>query len=264
MKVQDAYRNAPHYDAEYEGLQDVAFLVDFALRYADGGKVLELCSGTGRITFPLAEAGLRVTGLDITADMLAVAKGKLRNLPIAVQQRVRLVEGDMRTDVVGEGEYDVVIVPFNSFMHMLNQQDQLAALRNAWQHVKPGGYFLADIFLPDVVRLARHRTSSMQELEKSVPLPEENAMLLRSGAFDYLPATQILSATWVYQVFDAVSMMLRYSYVSPFEIRMVFPGEWELLLKTVGFEIVEKWGDFNQEPFDEESPRMLFVCRRPM
>lgn len=264
MNVKDAYRNAPHYDAEYPDLPDVAFLVEFATEYAQNGKVLELCCGTGRITFPLAEAGLHVTGLDVTPAMLDVARVKLANAPWQVQQRIKLIEGDMRFDSVGEESYDLVVIPFNSFLHMLTQQDQLAGLKNAFRHVRPGGYFLADIFLPDVNRLARHRTASLFELEKRVFMSDENAYLVRAGAFDYLPASQTLSATWVYQVFDADSMQLRYSYISPFEIRMIFPGEWELLLAKAGFEIVERWGNFDRAQFGEKSPRMLFVCRRPL
>ena len=60
--------------------QDVAFYRDAVQEYGD--PVLELGCGTGRITLALAEAGQRVTGLDISERMLercsAEARGHCR------------------------------------------------------------------------------------------------------------------------------------------------------------------------------------------
>src|SRR3990172_1677481 len=118
--VQDHYRNAPHYDSEYADLTaDIDFNVQLARDFAKGGKILEFCSGTGRITFPLIEEGFEVTGVDITPAMLNLAKQKLAERPADLQKYLTLVEGDMRTVDVGKGEYSLVLIPFNSFMHML-------------------------------------------------------------------------------------------------------------------------------------------------
>jgi ubiquinone/menaquinone biosynthesis C-methylase UbiE len=54
---------------------DVAFYERIARD--TGGRVLELACGTGRITLPLAQAGLRVTGVDRSEAMLAIARHKL-------------------------------------------------------------------------------------------------------------------------------------------------------------------------------------------
>ena len=55
------------YDASFpEEIGDVPFYEDLARR--TGGPVLELGCGTGRVVWPLAEAGLHVVGLDISAS----------------------------------------------------------------------------------------------------------------------------------------------------------------------------------------------------
>ena len=69
-----------------------------ALAARAGGPVLELAVGSGRLTVPLAADGDDVTGVDLDPAMLARARaGRERRGP-AVARRVRLVEGDARTD----------------------------------------------------------------------------------------------------------------------------------------------------------------------
>lgn len=268
-EIQDQYRNAPHYDIEYADVtRDIGFTVLLAQELAGGGKILEFCSGTGRITFPLAhagiEAGFSVVGVDYTPAMLDIATEKLSEESPGIKQIVTLIQGDMRKVDVGKGEFSLVLVPFNSFLHMTTQKDQLAALQNAWDHLLPGGYFLADIFLPDVNRLARNMSSSWIQMEKVIPVEEEGIVLIRSGAFDYEPHNQLLSATWQYQIFKlGGERRLLETYWSPFEVRVIFAAEWKLLLEKAGFKIIEKWGSFDREPFGDSAGRMLFLCKKP-
>lgn len=76
------------------GEVDIPLLLDYAA--AQGGPVLELACGTGRVVLPLARAGHLVTGIDSSPQMLAQARAKLAPEPEEVRQRVTLVHGDMR------------------------------------------------------------------------------------------------------------------------------------------------------------------------
>ena len=53
-------------------VEDIEFYVDEAR--STGGPVVELACGTGRISVPVAKAGIRVIGVDASAGMLEVAK----------------------------------------------------------------------------------------------------------------------------------------------------------------------------------------------
>src|SRR4051812_40063712 len=61
------------------------------------GPVLEVACGTGRLTIPLAEDGVDITGLDISAQMLEQAEKK------AIERHVRvpLIRGDARNFDLG-------------------------------------------------------------------------------------------------------------------------------------------------------------------
>jgi 2-polyprenyl-3-methyl-5-hydroxy-6-metoxy-1,4-benzoquinol methylase len=71
MSDLDPIRDGRHYDA-LKAQNDIAFYL--AQAQAASGPVLEI--GTGRVTIPLAAAGVDITGLDVSASMLEEAKRK--------------------------------------------------------------------------------------------------------------------------------------------------------------------------------------------
>jgi ubiquinone/menaquinone biosynthesis C-methylase UbiE len=86
---------APFYDWENArtlGRRDVPFWRHLALQA--GGPVLELGCGTGRISVPLARAGVQLTGIDRSAPMLAFAQRRLRR--VKRHSQVSLIQGDIR------------------------------------------------------------------------------------------------------------------------------------------------------------------------
>ena len=86
-------RAARFFDADYAGyLDDLPLLEAYAQRA--GSPLLELGCGTGRLLIPLAEAGYRVTGVDLSPEMLRIAQMKAEAAGVA--DRVTLIEGDYR------------------------------------------------------------------------------------------------------------------------------------------------------------------------
>ena len=78
---------AEHYDEDTAGLP-VEPVVDF-LAPLGGGGALELAIGTGRIAVPLASRGVRVSGIDLSPDMVARLRAKSTDIPVVI--------GDMAT-----------------------------------------------------------------------------------------------------------------------------------------------------------------------
>src|SRR5690554_5357898 len=71
----DIYELNDLYDLTIQHQDDVQFYVDLAK--TNGGKVLDIGCGTGRVTLPLLKAGIDVVGLDNSAAMLKIARDKL-------------------------------------------------------------------------------------------------------------------------------------------------------------------------------------------
>src|SRR5437899_3339655 len=95
--------------------QDVVFYREAAREFGD--PVLELGCGTGRITMALAEAGKRITGLDLSERMLERAVKKRAALRVEARERVHLVQGNMAGFDLGE-KFRLIIIPFWPLKHV--------------------------------------------------------------------------------------------------------------------------------------------------
>jgi SAM-dependent methyltransferase len=122
-------------------VEDVAFYVEEAL--IAGGPVLELGVGTGRIAVPIAAAGARVVGVDLSEGMLDVARERAEAMGVAIDLR----QGDMRDPPV-DGTFPLVVIPFRSLLHMETDGDRRAVLRVVARLLAPGGRFIFDVFAP--------------------------------------------------------------------------------------------------------------------
>ncbi len=100
-----------------------------------GGKVLELGCGTGRVTMGLAEAGYQVTGLDASAGMLELARSKLAMQTSKIQRRIQYEQGDL-SDFNLNDRFDLVVVPYYAFNHLLTPFQRYRALGLVRQHMK--------------------------------------------------------------------------------------------------------------------------------
>jgi ubiquinone/menaquinone biosynthesis C-methylase UbiE len=146
---------APFYDWENArtlGRRDVKFWTRVAQR-ADG-RVLELGCGTGRISLPLARAGVELVGVDRSAPMLRRAGDQMRSLPSA--RRARLVRGDIRRLPFADAAFATVLAPYGILQSLTRAGDLRAALASAARVVRPGGTFGVDL-VPDVPNWREYR-----------------------------------------------------------------------------------------------------------
>src|SRR3954470_5080795 len=92
------YSDALLYDYEYRRRRaDVGFYRELARkRLGEGGRILELGAGSGRVTIPLARAGYDVVAVDSSRPMLAKLRARVATLPKAVAKRITVVEADLR------------------------------------------------------------------------------------------------------------------------------------------------------------------------
>lgn len=132
-----------HADLQAEVLDAVALLLTLA---GMGGRVLELGVGTGRLAIPLARAGLRVVGLDISADMLRILQGKPGGDLVAV------VRGDM-VDPPLAGPFDVVLCAFNGLFGLPDAATQTRCIAAAARLLDPVGHLVLDSAVPQPWRL---------------------------------------------------------------------------------------------------------------
>jgi ubiquinone/menaquinone biosynthesis C-methylase UbiE len=123
------------YDA-FPFAADLSLYLELAA--AQGGRVLDVACGSGRVLVPLAQAGHQVTGVDASAHMLAVAREKLVAAGSDAGANARLVQGDMRSFQLDE-RFDLAVIAVKSFAYLTERTDQEQTLARVAAHLRPGG-----------------------------------------------------------------------------------------------------------------------------
>ena len=119
----------------------------FLSRITAGSTVLELTSGTGRLSIPLVKAGVVLTCVDISQGMLDVLERKLQKEGL----NARLQCSDVQHLNFAK-EFDISILPFQSFMELVGRKKQLNCLRSVYRALVPQGRFFCSMHNPVVRR----------------------------------------------------------------------------------------------------------------
>jgi SAM-dependent methyltransferase len=129
---------APHYDAVTgDSATEAAFIQDIIeRRHGAAATLLDLGCGTGSVTALLAGA-YRVSGLDISPGMLAVARQKL-------PRRTRLHLADM-TSFGLDDRFDVIVCAYQGINHLLSPAAWKSCFDRAYEHLNRGGLFIFDV-----------------------------------------------------------------------------------------------------------------------
>ncbi|SBW07367.1 class I SAM-dependent methyltransferase [uncultured Dysgonomonas sp.] len=245
-KVGDLIYDANMYDGMNTFLLDLQFYKKW-LPKNKGAKILELCCGTGRLTIPIAKDGYDISGLDYTSSMLEQAKVKAAEAGLDI----RFIEADIRTFDLQE-KYDLIFIPFNSIHHLYKNEDLFKAFNAVKKHLKNGGLFLLDCFNPNIQYIVE---GEKEQKEIAGYTTEDGREVLIKQTMRYENKTQVNRIEWHYYIngeFDSIQNL---------DMRMFFPQELDSYLERNGFDIIHKYGGFEEEPFDDKSEKQAFVCR---
>lgn len=239
---------------------DVEFYLALAKKAAEEGHgVLELACGTGRVAIPIARSGIETVGLDLSAAMIARAREKSDGM-----ETVRWVEGSMNQFELPE-RFGLAFIAFRSFQHLLTLRDQLSCLECIHRHLTPGGRVSINVFNPDIVVMGQWLGAMMGDLQRR----REDYQNPRSGrparvweTRQYHPASQEVESTFIDEELDADGSVVSRVY-RDLRLRYVFRYEMEHLFARTGFEVEALYGDFAGGSFEDTSPEMVWVARRP-
>jgi ubiquinone/menaquinone biosynthesis C-methylase UbiE len=259
MKTEyDAFANS--YDLEYGQTQvDLDFYVNQAK--AAQPPVLELACGTGRVTIPIARAGVPIVGVDSAAEMLARAQEKVHSvggLPVT------LVEGDMRTFELAE-RFGLAIIPARSFLHLLTPDDHKAALRNIREHLVDGGKLAMNFFVPDIQVIAadmdkaRGRQALRFSHEFVDPMNEQRIAVWESRFYDTY--RQRIHVRFAYERLDDDGVVVARQHKG-YTLCYIFRNEMSHLFELCGYEVEALFGGFDGAPFTADSTEMVWVARK--
>jgi ubiquinone/menaquinone biosynthesis C-methylase UbiE len=250
---------APFYDWENArtlGRRDVPFWRRLAAT-ADG-PVLELGCGTGRVSLPLARAGVRLIGVDRSSAMLEVTKRRTAKRSSFDRLKTRgtslsLVRADIRALPFGDRSFAMALAPYGMLQSLLTDDDLAATLASVARILRRGATFGIDL-VPDVPRWREYR----------------NRVQLRGPTSDGARLTLIESVRQDRRrrltTFEQRYVKRRGRQVDErrFELtfRTIRVKELTGRLEAAGFEVDGALGDYRGRPWDERADVWIILARK--
>ncbi|WP_394233030.1 class I SAM-dependent DNA methyltransferase [Niallia oryzisoli] len=211
-----------------------------------GKKLLDLACGTGELTIQLADEGYDVTGVDLSGDMLAVAKEKADKRG----HSLFFAEQDM-SELEGLGQFDIIGIFCDSLNYLQTEREVVQTFERVLHHVKPEGLFLFDVhsvykintlFIDQTYAYNGEDVSYIwQCFEGEYPNSVEHEL-----TFFHLD-----THTNQYNRYDELHLQRTYAI-----------EQYEKWLSMTGFELLDVTADFLHSNPNAESERIFFTARK--
>lgn len=230
-----------------------------------GDPILELACGTGLITMELARAGFRVTGLDISSDMLQVAQEKIAHEEADVRSRIRLVEADMKDFELDE-QFSGIFLPSNSFGYLTALDDQKSCVRAIYEHLRPQGLMVVEErnYTPEILMgmLQRRGAITVQRAGVNPATGRFTSFHSATLMMDFIRQT-IYGRRFIDEIQDDGTVK---RYMAPnggaYRTHYFARFELQLLIEQAGFTVRELWGGSDRQPLGPRSYNMIFVAEK--
>ncbi|HYH47355.1 MAG TPA: class I SAM-dependent methyltransferase [Thermoanaerobaculia bacterium] len=214
------------------------------------GEVLELMCGTGRLSLPLLQSGVRLCCVDYSAEMLDVLRRRLGEEGLEAE----VCEQDVRALDLGRA-FELLLLPFHSLSEILAAEDRALALASLRRHLAPGGRLVVTLHNPavQVPRLDGERRKICDR-----PIPGKEATLRVWSTARYRSEQGIGEAVQEYEVLDTEGRL-----VETRELRLRFAvigrEAFEREAAAAGLRVRRFWGDYAGGAFDpERSPAQIW------
>ena len=235
-------RFADVYDEWYGDVSDAAATVAVLAELAEGGSVLELGVGTGRLALPLAARGLDVHGVDASPAMVE----RLRAKPGGGAVHVTL--GDFAdVDVDVPGGFALAFVAFNTLFNLTTAEAQQRCFTNVAGRLRPGGAFVLEAFVPDAD--AAPAGGGLTTRSISADAVELQATLADVGG-------QTISGSTISITSSGITLR-------PWHIRWATPSQLDEMAAAAGLVLADRWGGWERVEHSPEDRRHVTVYRRP-
>lgn len=206
-------------------------------KYAENCEnVLEFMCGTGRILYHLKHK--EMWGIDANDKMIERARENLKGL------NVHLIMGDVR-DVDLQREFCLIIIGLNS-LTMFPKEERRKILKNAYRHLRDGGYVIVDIFNPfEMVEGILHHGDTIFQGSK-----------VYSRFFVPIRYKDHWKMLYFYDIVEGHNMERRVAELHIYEISK---NEIVEEMEEIGFKIEAIYGDYDMNEFEEDSEKIIVV-----
>lgn len=215
--------------------------VDVLSDLAGEGPAVEFAIGTGRVAIPLSEAGVRVSGIELSHAMISRLREK------AAEDEIPVVQGDMAEASAGNN-FSLAFLVFNTIANLLTQDEQVHCFKNAARHLAPGGCFVIELWVPQLRSLAPGHGGTVEVSHPGYLLVDTYDVLNQHVTSHHVSFGPELS--------DG-----RDARIGRTPHRYIWPSELDLMARLAGFELESRWADWDRSAFTAESRSHVSVYR---
>jgi 2-polyprenyl-3-methyl-5-hydroxy-6-metoxy-1,4-benzoquinol methylase len=232
-------------DAPYE--QWVEFVKGKLEKYGvEGHSLLDIACGTGELSVRFAKEGFRVTGVDLSGDMLRVAQEKAGNLGLSIP----FYQQDM-AELEGLGLFDTIGIFCDSLNYLPSEETVVQTFENIFHHLDHNGIFIFDVH--SVYKI------SHLFLEQTFTLNEDHLAYI----WNSFPGEYVNSIEHELSFFVLDDKSGKYDRFDELHYQRTFSIEqYSIWLKKAGFEILEINADFETKSPEPKSERIFFIVRK--
>jgi len=249
------YRNtADFYD--YDNREIIKDDLDFYVEYANKtkGPILELASGTGRVSFYVAEKTGRILEcIELSEQMLERFRDKLKKSNKQSQENIHIRNGDMSNFNLDQ-KFEYIMIPWRALQWLPVKEKTIECLNCVYKHLTDNGIFIFDIFKP--------RTYDEKWLGKE------------DISYDIIDGDKRVIRSTINHYADTEKKYIQYKN----KIRILENGEERVkedlltikyyeyndivdILKELKFKIKEEYGYYDKRAI-KDGEEMIFVCTK--
>ncbi|BDQ02411.1 class I SAM-dependent methyltransferase [Ignavibacterium sp.] len=233
----DEYLNVYKHRNENDAECHIRFLLS-KIKLPPNASVLDLACGAGRHSILLAKVGYKVTGVDLSARLLNEARfnAEKENLDI------EFIQSDLRQFTASK-KFDLVLNLFTSFGYFETDDENFLLFQKAYSLLNSNGYFVLDYFNKN--HLEKNLVEYSEESNENYIIKQERKIV------DQRVNKKIT-------IIRNGNSKVYFESVKLYESNLL-----TLKLKEFGFEIINLFGDFLGNEFDEiSSPRFIAICKK--
>jgi len=229
----EVYKNRDDVEAE-----NLAELILSNIKIESSGKILDMTAGAGRHAINFARRGFNVTAVDLSKNLLKVAK---ENASV-YDFNIDFIHSDIRKFETND-KFELVLNLFTSIGYFDSDEENFELLRKAYNFLKPGGYFVLDYFNRNY--LENNLVPSSVETINETVINQNRS--IRGN-----------------RVIKEIEIRKNGNTKKYFEsVRMFSFNELKTELEYSGFKINSTFGDLDGKPFVlETSPRVIIIASK--
>ncbi len=216
------------------------------MQHVTGNKLLDIGCGTAELTLRLVKEGFDVTGVDLSDDMLLIARQKAEEMGI----QLPLFQQDMR-ELTEIGQYDIITIFCDSINYVTDEEGIMNTFKGVHKHLHSDGIFMFDF----------HSIFKMTQIfmNETFTYNDENV----SYIWDCFPGEYPNSVEHELTFFVQEKQSGLYERFDEFHVQRTYPVlDYKNMLKHCGFEIVDLSADFEHHPPSDHSERIIITCKK--